>query len=438
MSHPSRSIAQRMATASGWLMLDRFVRMGLGFAASILIARHYGPEQWGMLSYVLASATLFGSVATAGGEDIILRDLSQTKSAQEMANIQKTAFILRLIFGSIAFVSLALLIGIGQGIGLLFYMALIYGILFVFQASEIWEYQLRIQHRIDVIARTHICTSLVSTVFKVCSVILNWPLMCITATMSGEYAANMGLLASYKARHWSNWIGQFDTAYAKKLLSSSLLMMASGFLIACQVRCEYYLIDYFLGIKEVGIYAAAFKCMELFDIMVVIFSMILVPELAKKQSIEFPVLASRIYLLGLLFFVAMLVPILLVYLLSPWVYGTQYFAAQELLPWLSLRPLLMLMGSIRSIFLVLEGRVRYVPICAFVGLLSSLGLGWFLIPAFGLLGAAISGLLSLFISNFVMDIFFRPQNIRYMFSAFGQWPYVFAKVMHLLQLRKSL
>jgi O-antigen/teichoic acid export membrane protein len=52
-------------------------------------------------------------------------------------------------------------------------------------------------------------------------------------------------------------------------------------------------------------------------------------------------------------------------------------------------------------FLVIEGKVRYVPVCAFVGLLTSLGLGWFLIPSYGLLGAAISGLGSLFISNFV-------------------------------------
>ena len=105
MSHPPKTIVQRMASASGWLMLDRFVRMGLGFAVSILIARYYGPEQWGMLSYVLASATLFGSVATAGGEDIILKDLSQARSPQEQADIQKTACILRLIFGALAYLS---------------------------------------------------------------------------------------------------------------------------------------------------------------------------------------------------------------------------------------------------------------------------------------------------------------------------------------------
>jgi hypothetical protein len=36
-----------------------------------------------------------------------------------------------------------------------------------------------------------------------------------------------------------------------------------------------------------------------------------------------------------------------------------------------------------------------------------------------------------------MDIFFRPQNIRYMYGATGQWRYVRDKALHLLELRKS-
>jgi hypothetical protein len=436
MTRAPNNVVGRLTSASSWLLLDRVVRMGLGFAISILMARYYGPTQWGMLSYLLASATLFAAVATAGSEDIILRDLSQTHSPQRIANIQKTVFVLRIFFGTLAYLSLVALIGFTQGIGLAFYMSLVYGLLFIFQASEIWEYRLRIEHRISVIAGTHILTSVISSIAKVACVLFGWPLIYVTASMSAEYAGNMGLLANYKRRHWSEWIGQFDRAYATKLLSSSLLVMVSVTLVACQVRIEYYLIDHFLGIESVGIYAAAFKCMELFEILVVIFSMTLVPELAKRDVAELPTLASRTYLLGFLFFGAMLVPIFILYLLFPWLFGVKYEAAQALIPWLAFRPLLIILGSIRSIFLVMEGRLRYVPICAFVGLVSSLGTGWFLIPELGLLGAAISGLISLLVSNFVMDLFFQPQNTRSMRKAFSQWPYVLEKGRQVLQLRK--
>jgi O-antigen/teichoic acid export membrane protein len=427
---------EMLALASSWLLLDRVVRMGLGFAVSILIARYYGPTQWGMLSYLLASATLFAALATAGSEDIILRDLSQADSAQKIANIQKTTFILRLIFGSFAYLALVSLIGFTQGIGLVFYMSLVYGILFIFQASEIWEYRLRIEHRISVIASTHILTSVISSIVKLACVFFGWPLIYVTASMSAEYAGNMGILTNYRARHWSQWVGQFDRVYAKTLLKSSLLVMVSVTLVACQVRCEYYLVDYFLGIESVGIYAAAFKCMELFDILVVIFSMTLVPELAKRHVLEHPVLASRTYLLGFVFFLLMLIPIAFLYFLFPWLYGVKYLAAQDLIPWLAMRPLLVILGSIRSIFLVLEGRLRYVPLCAFVGLVCSLTAGWFLIPMLGLAGAAVSGFISLFVSNFVMDVFFQAQNITRMRGAFTQWGYLLEKGRQVLKLFK--
>jgi len=436
MDYPAQNTVGKMVSTSGWLFIDRFVRMGVGFLVGILIARHYGPEQWGMLSYLVASATLFAALATAGSEDIILRDLSQADSPQKIANIQKTTFILRLFFGSLAYAALVTLIGWSQGIGLTFYMALAYGSLFIFQASEIWEYRLRIEHRVAIIARTHILTSFFSSIVKVICVIFGWPLIYVTCSMSAEYAGNMGLLANYRARHWSLWLGQFDSTYAKNLLKSSLLVMVSVTLVAAQVRCEYYLVDYFLGIESVGIYAAAFKCMELFDILVVIFSMTLVPELAKRHVLEHPVLASRTYLLGFVIFLLMLIPITLLYFLFPWLYGAKYIAAQELIPWLAMRPLLVILGSIRSIFLVLEGRLRYVPLCATVGLVCSLTAGWFLIPLLGLVGAAVSGLISLFVSNFVMDVFFQPQNIARMRGAFSQWGYVVEKGKQVHKLRK--
>jgi O-antigen/teichoic acid export membrane protein len=115
----------------------------------------------------------------------------------------------------------------------------------------------------------------------------------------------------------------------------------------------------------------------------------------------------------------------------------KYQGAQELIPWLAMRPLLVILGSIRSIFLVLEGRLRYVPLCALVGLSCSLTAGWFLIPLFGLVGAAIAGLMSLLASNFVMDIFFQPQNIARMRGAFSQWTYVANKAHQVLKLRKT-
>lgn len=437
MANNPKNSVERMASASVWLFLDRTIRLVLGFVVSIFVARHYGPSEWGALSYVLATSILFGSIASAGSENLIVRDLTKSNSEQERADIQKTALILRLGFGTIAYLSLLILVAATQSFGLPFYLALVYGLIFIFQASEIWEYRLRIEHNLPLVAKTHVCSSLLSSAIKIVTLLLGWPLIAIAVAMSVEYASTLAILARYRAKHWSAWVGKFQTEYARTLLKTSSLVMLSSFLIACQSRSEFYLINHFLGLEALGLYAAAFKCMELVDVLVLVFTMTLVPELSKRHNLELPVLASRTYLLGMLFFIATLLPIAAIYILFPLVYGEKYQAAQALIPWLALRPLFIILGAIRGIFIVMDGRLRYVPICAAVGLVSTLVAGSYLIPAWGLEGAAVSGLIGLAISNFVMDIFFQPRNIARLFTSYRQFPYAIGRCLEILKLRKA-
>ncbi|MBU3625056.1 oligosaccharide flippase family protein [Polynucleobacter sp. JS-Safj-400b-B2] len=437
MMNTQKNSVERMASASGWLLFDRVIRLGLGFAVGILVARHYGPSDWGALNYVLASAILFGSIASAGSENLILRDLAKSNSEQEREDIQKTAIILRLAFGVLSYAGLVTLVLTTQGFGLPLYLAMVYGLVFIFQASEVWEYRLRIEGHLPVVAGMHIVTGLCSSILKLVTIILSWPLIAIAAFMSGEYAANWGFLARYRLRNWSGFTGKFQSEYARTLLLSSSMVMLSGFLVACQSRSEYYLIAHYMDLESLGLYAAVLKFMEVIDVLLLVLTMALVPELAKRDHMELPILAKRTYLLGLIFFAGALLLMALIYILFPWIYGPKYLPAQELIPWLALRPLFIALGAIRGIFLVMEGRLRYAPVCAAVGLLTTIASSAVLIPIWGLKGAAISGLIGLIISNFVLDIFFKPQNIIFIFTCYRQFPYVFQRVLDVVKMRKN-
>jgi len=85
----------------------------------------------------------------------------------------------------------------------------------------------------------------------------------------------------------------------------------------------------------------------------------------------------------------------------------------------------------------MEGRLRYVPICAAMGLCSTVISGLFLIPGLGLEGAAVSGLIGLVISNFVMDIIFQPQNITSMITSYRQWPYAVKRCLEVTKMFKT-
>lgn len=436
MATSTKNSFQRIASASGWLFFDRLLRLVFGLLVGILVARHYGPSQWGALSFVMASSILFGSIASAGSENIIMRDLSQGHAQVSEGDIQRTALILRIFFGSLAYIFLLVFIFATHGMGLLVYLASAYGLIFIFQVSDIWEYWLRMEHNLPAVAKTHVLSSILSNLLKLMSIIFGLPIICIALSMAAEYASNLGILYKFRSRDWPGWLGSFRPEYAKTLLKSSLIVMLSSFLIASQSRTEYYLISHYLNLESVGLYAAAFKCMEIVDVMVLIFTMTLVPELYKRDHFELPVLASRIYLLGFIFFVISLLLMAAVYILFPWIYGPNYLAAQELIPWLALRPLFIILGAIRGMFLVMERRLSYVPICAGIGLVACVIAGSFLIPIWGLKGAAISGLIGLTISNFVIDIFFQPRKIGQMFFCYRQFPYLLQRGLEVLKNRR--
>ena len=51
---------------AGWLLIDRVLRLVLGVAVGIWIARYLGPARYGVLNYAVAFAGAFGTLATLG------------------------------------------------------------------------------------------------------------------------------------------------------------------------------------------------------------------------------------------------------------------------------------------------------------------------------------------------------------------------------------
>jgi O-antigen/teichoic acid export membrane protein len=107
----------------------------------------------------------------------------------------------------------------------------------------------------------------------------------------------------------------------------------------------------------------------------------------------------------------------------PYVYGIQYAQAAAILPWLFLRPLFGMLGSIRNMFIVLEGNYWYPALSAFCSLIVSIFVGYNLIPIYGLYGAVASSLIGLFILTVVTDFVFYRKNSVAVFTCFCEYPY---------------
>src|ERR1019366_4832630 len=86
---------------TGWLMVDRVVRMGMGLFVGVWVARYLGPVQFGSLNFALAFVALFGTVTTLGLDGgIVVREVLH--NAHDTHEILGTTLALRSCGGLLA------------------------------------------------------------------------------------------------------------------------------------------------------------------------------------------------------------------------------------------------------------------------------------------------------------------------------------------------
>ena len=89
-----------------WSVLGKVVTLLGGLFVGIIIARYLGPEQYGLMNYVISYVTLFQIVAWFGMDNIEIREESKGNVPVEV--VMGTAFGLKVLF---AIISLLLSIG---------------------------------------------------------------------------------------------------------------------------------------------------------------------------------------------------------------------------------------------------------------------------------------------------------------------------------------
>ena len=110
-------MSRAFLSASSTLLIDRIFRAGIGLLVGIAIARHYGPAEFGQLSYVLLAASLFGGLATLGLDEMGPRDMASMPYGHlSREDMLKTILRMRIIGGILAYTLLVLFVYLELGV----------------------------------------------------------------------------------------------------------------------------------------------------------------------------------------------------------------------------------------------------------------------------------------------------------------------------------
>jgi PST family polysaccharide transporter len=381
----------RTPAGSGWLLVDRFVRMGLGFILSAVLARMLGPAVYGTFIYATTLATLFLPLVSLGLERIVIRDLA--RSIDQRPALLGAGGALRFLGGflsSTLAIAVAWLLGTGDPRLRLIVAVIASGN--VFMAADVvdWAFQADARFRVPVIAR--LIGFILSTVAKL---LLAWKaasIVWLAVAVFGEMAFT-GILLLFLARKipgasLGSWL--FHRDMAVRLLISSWPLLLAEVAVGIFQRFDLVILNHFANKVEVGYYAVASKLAQASFFLPTIAVQVFSP-LAARATDARAVLALTTRIMTVLTSAGLAISVVLC-AGSPWLipllFGRTYLPSIPLLAILSWTNVFAFMGCCHGLYLVTINQQWISLRLTWITALCSLCLNLALIPRWHATGAA--------------------------------------------------
>jgi len=397
---------------SGWLMLDRMMRLALGLLIGAWVARYLGPAQYGELVYVLAYIAIFQAIANLGLDGIVVREIANNPISAH--SILGTSFALRLGIGFVCWIvaigSMAWLNGPNDQSVLLTALA---GSSLVFQAADtidLW-FQSQSQSRSTVLAK--LAAYLISSSVKVALILSSAPLEAFAAVMVLEgLMAAMGMALAYKCLPChKRWQSTYSTA--SRLLSESWPFIIAGLSVMVYMRIDQIMIKEMLGPKELGIYAAVLPLATLWQFIPMMLNTSLAPFVAQKklegEKAYWDALKKVFKAYALLAWMVCIPTLFLSNAAISILFGDEYKDGALVLNIYVFTNIAINMGVAQSLWLLNERKPIVNLMKTLIGAAITIVGNWLLIPNFGLTGVAVVGVIAMLTSAILSNYFFSKE-----------------------------
>lgn len=401
---------RRYAANTTWMFVEKLLRIIAGLLVGIWVARYLGPEQFGIFSYVLAFTAIFAGIAKLGMDGIVVRELVNNPGNHD--TYLGTAFWLKFFGAFLVMGVMAVIVPFTSNDTPtnLFIFIIAAGLLF--QSFEVVEFYFQSQVLAKNVSICKVIQLALSSMIKIYLVISEAGLIdFVLVTAFDAFSLAVSYAIVYKLRKKAMFYKKFDIGIAKKILKDSWPLIFSAIVVSIYMRIDQIMIKEMLGEYEVGIYSAAVRLSEAFYFIPMLITASLFPAIlnAKKQSEElFKQRLQRLYTFMVWTAIAIALPITF---LSDWLilllYGQPYQAAGQVLMIHVWAAVFVFIGVSFGQYLLVENFTLVAFQRTLLGAVSNVLLNLWLIPLYGMLGAAIATLLAQFVANYGYDMFDR-------------------------------
>jgi O-antigen/teichoic acid export membrane protein len=397
-----------------WLLFDKLLRMGIGVIFVVLLARHLGPNEFGLYNYITSLVALFLALASLGLNAIVVKELVENNRD---VKILKTSFYLRLVGGFISYILLICTVFILKpNDDLSKYLVVILGLRLFFTSSDIFKYwfESQINSKYTVIVENSVFLFFATLKIILIYYKVKFEIFIYLLALESVFIF-FGMLYVFLKTGNSLDSLRFDLDKAKSLLSQSWPLVISSFAWVLYTKTDQIMIGQFIGNTEVGFYAAASRLSEIASFLPTIIVFSIVPSIIKLRTINEELYIKRFQQLyyivtTLMVFLAILVTTLSTPIIRI-IYGNLYSSAASVLVIQFWIVVAIGLAIVSGKYLVNSGQQKITMKRHIVGVLFNIPLNYFLIPIYGIDGAAVASLISLVFSNYVFDYFSKSTRL---------------------------
>ena len=403
---------------ASWIIVCRIIQSLISLVIGMISARYLGPSNYGVITYVSSVVAFALPIMQLGLNQTLVKEFVQ--SPEREGKILGTSLVINILssivsmIGSVAFV---FLVNAGERETIL--VCILYSFTLLFQATEMTQYWFQYQLLSKYPSIATLCAYVVVSLYKIFLLVTQKSVVWFALSNVLDYFLISVILMVIYFKVGNQRLS-FDWRLGREMLSRSKYYIIPSLMVMIFQHTDRIMIKLMMGEAETGFYSAAITCVGIsgFVFSAVIDSMrpVILEEKGKDQA-RYENRVSQLY--AIITFISLAQSIGMTVLAKPLVnllYGAEYAPTAGILCVAVWYVTFSYYGSVRNVWILAEGKQRYLFGINVIGAVANVLLNLLLIPRWGGIGAAIASLITQFFTNVIIGFVFKPirENNRLM------------------------
>lgn len=409
---------------TSWLFVDKIVKIFIELIVVIWLARYLGPDQFGLLNYILSVVFIFSAISSLGLDGIIVREVVNRPKLKNL--ILGTAFYLKIIGSLIAIVLVYITTQTLNDESQIQFLIFIISLTLIIKSFNVIEFYFQAQVLSKYAALSSIVSNLITSMTKIGLIVFEAPLELFLYVYILESAIISIMLVKFYMQfdmRINQW--KFKSKIAYVFLKDSWPLIFSAMMISLYMRVDQIMLKHMLDSSAVGQYVVATRLAEAWYFIPALITTSLFPAILNAKKTNQQLYSERIQkLYDLLIWFSIVIAIPITFLSNDIIellYGEKYSESGLVLAMYVWATLFVSISSIRGKWQIAENLTKLHLIGAVVSGSVNILLNLLLIPIYGIEGAALASLISLFIAGYGLNYLFKVLHghITHVHNAFN-------------------